>query len=130
LDTHEATHVIHWTTEGKHYKVDFPTFACLLGLDRKDRCSTTIFDISALAMDEYQLMYLDGYHASEQTVWLKPYYYVLNTFFARSCTPRAVTLLISMMIHMLSLIALAMSSPNSPLAYTFGPRFSMLVRMW
>ena len=53
LDTHEDTRVIHWTTEGKHYKVDFPTFARLLGLDRRDRCSTTIVEISPLAMDEY-----------------------------------------------------------------------------
>jgi len=29
-------------------------------------------------MDEYQYMYLDGHRADRQTVWLKPYYYVLN----------------------------------------------------
>ena len=52
LDTHEDTHVIHWTIEAKHYKVDFPTFARLLGLDRKDRRSTAISKISTLAMDE------------------------------------------------------------------------------
>jgi len=63
LDTHECTHVIHWTTEGKHHKVDFPTFARLLGLDHKDHRSTTIFEILALAMDEYQYMYLDGHCA-------------------------------------------------------------------
>ena len=53
LDTWAETHFIHWTTEGKHYKVDFITFSCLLGLDRRDLTSTTITDISALAMDEY-----------------------------------------------------------------------------
>ena len=53
LDTREATHVIHWTTEGKHFKVDFPTFGHLLGLDRRDHRSTTIAEISPLAMDEY-----------------------------------------------------------------------------
>jgi hypothetical protein len=37
-----------------HYKVDFPTFARILGLDHKDPCLTTISEISALAMDEYQ----------------------------------------------------------------------------
>ena len=42
LDTREDTHVIHWTTEGKHYKVDFPTFAHLLGWGHRDRRSTTI----------------------------------------------------------------------------------------
>ena len=63
LDTREDTHVIHWTTEGKHYKVDFPTFARLLGLECKDRRLLAISEISALAMDEYQYMYLDGHCA-------------------------------------------------------------------
>ena len=63
LDTREATHVIHWTTKGKHYKIDFPTFARLLGLDCRDRRSTTIAEIAPLAMDEYQYMYLDGHRA-------------------------------------------------------------------
>jgi hypothetical protein len=88
LDTREATHVIHWTTEKKHYKVDFPTFALLLGLDRKDRCSTTISEISTLAMDEYQYMYLDGHRADGQTVWLKPYYYVLNNILCQILYPK------------------------------------------
>ena len=53
LDTWAETHFIHWTTEGKHYKVDFITFSRLLGLDRRDLTSTTITDISTLATDEY-----------------------------------------------------------------------------
>ena len=53
LDTREDTHVIHWTTKGKHYKFDFPTFARLLDLDRRDCRSTTIAKISPLSMDEY-----------------------------------------------------------------------------
>ena len=53
LDTRAETHFIHWTTKGKHYKVDFITFSHLLGLDHRDRTSTAITDISALAMDEY-----------------------------------------------------------------------------
>ena len=57
----------------EHYKVDFITFSCLLGLDHTDHTSTAITDISALAMDEYQYMYLDGYRVDGKTVWLKPY---------------------------------------------------------
>ena len=53
LDTRADTHVIQWTTKGKHYKVDFITFSHLLGLDYRDRTSTAITEISALAMDEY-----------------------------------------------------------------------------
>ena len=45
LDTCANTHVIHWTTKGKHYKVDFPTFAHLLGSNHRDHRSTTIAKI-------------------------------------------------------------------------------------
>ena len=53
LDTPAETHFIHWTTKGKHYKVDFITFSRLLGLDHRDHTSSAITDISALALDEY-----------------------------------------------------------------------------
>jgi hypothetical protein len=89
LDTRESTQVIHWTTKGKHYKVDFPTFAHLLGLDRKDHCSTAISEILALAMDEYQYMCLDGHHANGHTIWLKPYYYVLNNILHQILYPKS-----------------------------------------
>ena len=88
MDIHEDTHVIHWTTEGKHYKVDFPTFARFLGLDRRDHRSTTIAEISPLAMDEYQYMYLDGHCADGQIVWLKPYYYVFNNILRQILYPK------------------------------------------
>ena len=88
LDTREDTHVIHWTTEGKHYKVDFNTFSCLLGLDYMDRTSTTITEILALAMDEYQYMYLDGHRADGKTIWLNPYYYVLNNILHQILYPK------------------------------------------
>ena len=88
LDTREDTHVIHWTTEGKHYKVDFITFSHLLGLNRRDRTSTAITEILALAMDEYQYMYLDGHRADGKTVWLKPYYYVLNNILRQILYPK------------------------------------------
>ena len=88
LDTRADTHVIHWTTKGKHYMVDFPTFARLLGLDHRDHCSTIIAEISPLAMDEYQYMYLDGHRADGKTVWLEPYYYVLNNILCQILYPK------------------------------------------
>jgi hypothetical protein len=88
LDTRVDTHVIHCTTEGKHYKVDFITFSHLLGLDRRDHTSTAITEISALAMDEYQYMYLDGHRANGKTVWLKPCYYVLNNILCQILYPK------------------------------------------
>ena len=38
-DSTGAIDIIHWTTEGKHYKVDFITFSRLLGLNEYDRTS-------------------------------------------------------------------------------------------
>jgi len=73
-----AVDIIHWTTEGKHYKVDFITFSRLLGLSHSDRIATELTEYEDLDMEEYQHMYLDGHRADGQTVFLKPYYYVLN----------------------------------------------------
>ena len=73
-----AIDFIHWTTEGKHYKVDFITFSRLLGLSHADRTATELTEYEDVALEEYQHMYLDGHKADGQIVFLKPYYYVLN----------------------------------------------------
>ena len=59
-------------------KVDFITFSCLLGLSHSDRTTTELTEYEDLALEEYQHMYLDGHTADGQTVFLKPYFYVLN----------------------------------------------------
>jgi hypothetical protein len=61
LDSSGDFNTIHWTTEGQHYKVDFVTFSCLLGLESKDRKAPSISKIQAFAMSEYQYMYLEGH---------------------------------------------------------------------
>ena len=53
-------------------------FLAFLAWTHRDHTSTTITEISALAMDEYQYMYLDGHRADGKTIWLKACYYVLN----------------------------------------------------
>ena len=73
-----AINIIYWTTEGKHYKVDFITFSHLLGLSQADRTAPELTEYEDVALEEYQHMYLDGHPADGQTVYLKPYYYVLN----------------------------------------------------
>ena len=70
--------IIYWTTEGKHYKVDFITFSRLLSLSHSDCIATELTEYEDLDMEEYQHMYLDGHRVDGQTVFLKPYYYVLN----------------------------------------------------
>ena len=80
-----AINIIHWTTEGKHYKVDFINFSRLLGLSHTDRTAPELTKYEDVAFEEYQHMYLDGYPADGQTVYLKPYYFVLNNILDRSC---------------------------------------------
>jgi len=58
--------------------VDFITFARLLGLGHTDRTAPELTEYEDVALEEYQHMYLDGHPADGQTMYLKPYYYVLN----------------------------------------------------
>jgi hypothetical protein len=87
-DSESDTDVIHWTTEGRHYKVDFVTFARLLGFNGHDRRAAEITDYEDVAMSEYQFMYLEGFPADGQTVYLKPYYYVLNNILRQVLYPK------------------------------------------
>ena len=73
-----TNHCIHWTTEGKHYKLDAVTFGHFLGFGKEDRKRPWIYDLKQLAISEYQYMYMDGHLADGKTTWFKPYYYVLN----------------------------------------------------
>jgi hypothetical protein len=114
-DTTGAVDIIHWTTEGQHYKVDFATFSRLLGFNRNDRDAAELSDYDDVVMEEYQHMYLDGYPADGQTVYLKPYYYVLNNILRQ--------------IFRRFLIGLVMISRSFPSATTFGTRFMMLRRI-
>jgi hypothetical protein len=50
----------------------------LLGFNSYDRRSIELVEYEDVEMEEYQHMYLDGYPADGKTVYLKPYFYVLN----------------------------------------------------
>ena len=58
--------------------MDFITFSRLLGLSHTDRTAPKLTEYEDVALEEYHHMYLDGHTADGQTVYLKPYYYVLN----------------------------------------------------
>jgi hypothetical protein len=73
-----AIDIIHWTIEGRHYKVDFTTFARFLGLNGNDHRAAELTEYEDVDMEEYQYMYLDGHTTDGQTIYLKPYFYVLN----------------------------------------------------
>jgi hypothetical protein len=50
----------------------------LLGFNGHDHRGAELSDYDDVDMDDYQHMYLDGFPADGQTIYLKPYYYVLN----------------------------------------------------
>jgi hypothetical protein len=50
----------------------------LLGFNGYDRRATELVEYEDVEMEEYQHMYLVGYLADSKTVYLKPYFYVLN----------------------------------------------------
>ena len=53
-DSTGVVDIIHQTTEGKHYKVDFITFSRLLGLNEYDRTSPELTEYEDVALEEYQ----------------------------------------------------------------------------
>ena len=46
-----AINIIHWTTEGKHYKVDFINFSRLLGLSHTDRTASELTEYEDVALE-------------------------------------------------------------------------------
>ena len=86
-DPISAIDILHWTTEGKHYKVDFITFSHLLGLNEYDHTSPELTEYVDVALEEYQQLYLDGYPTDGQIVYLKPYY-VLNNILHQILYPK------------------------------------------
>jgi hypothetical protein len=87
-DKTSAIDIIHWTTEERYYKVDFATFARLLGLNGNDHHATELTKYKDVDMEEYQYMYLDGHTVDGQTVYLKPYFYVLNNILRQILYPK------------------------------------------
>ena len=73
------------------YKLDGSvtiTFSRLLGLGENDRTAPELSEYEDVAIEEYQYMYLDGYSANGQTVYLKPYFYVLNNILCQILYPK------------------------------------------
>jgi hypothetical protein len=115
--------------EGKHYKMDFVTFSHLLGLNGTDCHATELIEYEDVEMEEYQHMYLDGYPADGQTVYLKPYFYVLNNILRQIWYPKVGD---STYLHDDSqkvLDRLLMISRSSPSVAIFRTRFMTLLRI-
>jgi len=88
----QASRVLHWMTQGVHYRLDFITFSRLLGFDHADRDAPWLSNIFAEGISEADLdaaeMYKPGAHPDFKTTQLKPFLYVLNNLIRYSIDPK------------------------------------------
>jgi hypothetical protein len=82
------TDYIHWMTEGVHYKINFVTFARLLGFGKTDRDRDTINFENHLKNNQIADAYFLDEMAQGTTLGLKPVYYVLNNLLRQTIYPR------------------------------------------
>jgi hypothetical protein len=67
--------------EGVHYKVDFTTFAHLLGFGSGDRYADRITLEKLKKGKDIAFIYARKQFADGKTVGLKPFYYAMNNLF-------------------------------------------------
>ena len=79
---------IHWMTDGIHYKVDFVTFARLLGFGKKDRDADLIHSESHMKGDSIVEIYECVDVDDGKTVGLKPVYYAMNNLLRQTINPK------------------------------------------
>ena len=79
---------LHWMTEGVHYKVDFVTFARLLGFGKKDREADLIHEESHMKGDKIAEAYEFEELADGTTVGLKPVFYAINNLIRETINPK------------------------------------------
>ena len=82
------TDTIHWMTEGVHYKLDFTTFARLLGFGKADREDEVLHHIRHLKADKIAEAYERPEMADGSTVGLKPVYYAMNNLMRETINPK------------------------------------------
>jgi hypothetical protein len=79
---------IHWMIEGVHYKVDFTTFAHLLGFGSGDRYADRITLEKLKKGKDIAFIYARKQFADGKTVGLKPFYYAMNNLFRETINPK------------------------------------------
>jgi len=88
----QACHVLHWMTQGVHYRLDFITFSHLLGFDRVDRDAPFLSHLFTEGISEDDLatteIYKPSVHSDFKTTHLKPYLYVLNNLIRYTIDPK------------------------------------------
>jgi hypothetical protein len=83
-----AYDTFHWMTEGVHYKVDFTTFARLLGFGSGDRYVDTIQTENVMKAEDIVFAYGRRDLADGKTVGLKSFYYAMNSLFRETINPK------------------------------------------
>jgi len=83
-----ANETIHWMTEGVHYKVDFTTFARLLGFVSGYRYANTIQTENAMKAEDIVFAYERRDLADGKIVGLKSFYYAMNNLFRETINPK------------------------------------------
>jgi hypothetical protein len=80
--------IIHWMTEGVHYKVDFTTFARLLGFGEEDKMVENIIFENYMKGKNVPELFECEELAGRMTVGLKPIYYALNNLLRETINPK------------------------------------------
>ena len=75
-------------TEGVHYKVDFTTFARLLGFGSGHRYADTIQIENIMKTEDIAFAYERKDLADGKTVGLKSFYYAMNNLFRETINPK------------------------------------------
>jgi hypothetical protein len=83
-----ANETIHWMMEGVHYKIDFTTFAHLLGFGSRDRFADTIHTKNVMKPKDIVFAYERKDLADGKTVGLRSFYYAMNNLFRETINPK------------------------------------------
>ena len=75
-------------TEGVNYKVDFTTFARLLGFGSGDRYTDTIQTENVMKAEDIVFAYERRDLADLKTIGLKSFYYAMNNLFRETINPK------------------------------------------
>jgi hypothetical protein len=116
--------VLHWLTQGIHYRCDYRTFSRLLGFTAEDRGASSLFDIflDSVSHDDLEAaeVYKSGVTVDFTTTHLKSYFYVLNNLICLTLDPK-----IGDSIHLM------LDAPKVLCCFgTGGDRFSITDFMW
>jgi len=119
----EEHKVLHWMTEGLHYRCDYRQFSRLLGFNRDDRAAPSLYDRypDGAGKDDFveAALYIDPTKANGKIDGLKPYFYVLNNLLRATIDPKIG-----------DATTVQNHAPTILVCFGLGKRFSVTDLMW